>query len=63
MTIKITIKEDSQLGQVIKKMMAEKKAFREAAASGNFVEYCKKNNIKGDNPFEDFEVPELPLSL
>jgi hypothetical protein len=33
--------------------MAEKKAFREAVSGLNFneyVEYCKKNNIKFDSP-------------
>ena len=60
MTIKITIKENSKLAEIFKKYMAEKKAFREAAASGNYVEYCKKNNLKFDTPVD---FPESPLSL
>ena len=60
MTIKITIKENSRLGKYFIKSMAEKKAFREAVASGNYVEYCKKNNLKGDKPFD---CPESPLSI
>jgi hypothetical protein len=63
MTIKLTIKANSKFGQYIIKRMAEKKALREAVANGNYVEYCKKNNIRFDNPFEAFEVPESPLFI
>lgn len=60
MTIKITIKENSKLGQYFIKSMAEKKAWREAVESGNYIDYCKKNNIKFDTPVD---FPESPLSL
>jgi hypothetical protein len=49
--ITINIKANSRLGQFIIKRMAEKKAFREATAGLTFdeyVEYCKKNNIRFD---------------
>jgi hypothetical protein len=60
MTIKITIKENSKLAEYFDKRMAEKKALREAAANGNYLEYCKKNNIKFDTPID---APDSPLSL
>jgi hypothetical protein len=60
MTIKVTIKANSKAAEVFKKYMAEKKALREAAANGNYVEYCKKNNLKFDTPVD---FPESPLSL
>jgi hypothetical protein len=53
--IKITINANSKIGQYIIKRMAEKKAFREAVANLSFneyVEYCKKNNIKFDSPVD-----------
>lgn len=60
MTIKIKIKANSPAAEFIKKYMAEKKAFKEAVASGNYVEYCKKNNIKFDSPVD---FPNSPISL
>jgi len=63
MTIKIKIKANSRAAEYIKKRMAEKKAFREAVASGKYVEYCKENNIKFDSPVLNFDAPEIPLSL
>jgi hypothetical protein len=53
--IKITIETKSPFGQFILKRMAEKKAFKEAVAGLTFdeyVEYCKKNNIKFDCPID-----------
>jgi hypothetical protein len=60
MTIKITIKENSKLAEYFDKRMAEKKAWREAVESGNYIDYCKKNNIKFDTPVD---APESPLLL
>ena len=62
MTIKIKIKANSKAAEYIKKRMAEKKAFREAVASGKYVEYCKENNIKFDSVL-NLDAPEIPLSL
>lgn len=54
--IKITIDANSKAGELFKKYMAEKKAFREAVANSRnfneFVENCKKNNIKFDSPVD-----------
>ena len=60
MTIKIKIKANSPAAEYIKRRMAEKKALREAVASGKYTEYCKKNNIKFDQ-LVDF--PNSPTSL
>jgi hypothetical protein len=58
MTIKITIKENSKLGQYFIKSMAEKKAWREAVASGKAVEYYQKNRSNFSFPVD---YPESPL--
>ena len=50
MIIKVTIKANSKTAKYFKKRMAEKKAFREAVASGNYVAYCKKNRHLFDSP-------------
>jgi hypothetical protein len=59
-TIKITIPANSKAGELFKKYMAEKKAFRQAVASSRnyneFVENCKKNNIKFDSPIDPSEL-------
>jgi hypothetical protein len=55
-TIQITIQANSKAAEFIKKYMAEKKAFKEAIANcrnfNDFVEYCKKNNIRFDSPID-----------
>ena len=59
-TIKITIEANTKAAEFIKKYMAEKKAFKEAVANcrsfNEYVEYCKKNNIKFDCPIDPSEL-------
>ena len=50
MEIKVTIKSGSKPDKILKKMIADKAAFREAVASGQISAYAKQSGVKLASP-------------